>query len=94
MAACRLDNKQQAAIISLTPYDTKKAARETRTASVVILNKMPYPKLIASDGHTSAQVPHSVHMSGLIEYFSPSEIAPAGHSSIQVPQAIQLSPIT
>ena len=53
-----------------------------------------YPKWIASDGQTSAQVPHSVHMSGLIEYLSPSEIAPTGHSSIQVPQAIQSSLIT
>ena len=44
---------------------------------------MYYPWLIASEGHTSAQVPHSVHMSGLIEYLSPSEIAPTGHSSIQ-----------
>ena len=53
-----------------------------------------YPNLIASEGQTSAQVPHSVHISGLIEYLSPSEIAPTGHSSIQVPHAIQSSPIT
>ena len=52
------------------------------------------PRLIASEGQTSAHVPHSVHTSGLIEYFSPSEIAPEGHSSIHVPQAMQLSPIT
>ena len=51
-------------------------------------------KEIASLGHTLAHVPHSVHISGLIEYFSPSEIAPTGHSSIHVPQAMQLSPIT
>ncbi len=53
-----------------------------------------YGRLIASEGQTSAQVPHSVHVSGSIEYFSPSEIAPDGHSSIHVPQAIQSSPIT
>ena len=52
------------------------------------------PKLIASDGHASAQVPHSVQASGSIEYLSPSEIAQTGHSSIQVPQAIQSSLIT
>ena len=51
-------------------------------------------KLIASDGQTSAHVPHSVQTSGLIEYLSPSEIAPTGHSSIHVPQAIQSSLIT
>ena len=49
---------------------------------------------IAPEGHASAQVPHSVHSSGLIEYFSPSEMAPTGHSSIHVPQATQSSPIT
>lgn len=53
-----------------------------------------YPRWIASEGQTSAHVPHSVHASGLIEYLSPSEIAPTGHSSIQVPQAIQSSLIT
>ncbi len=49
---------------------------------------------IAPLGQASAQVPHSVHSSGLIEYFSPSEIAPTGHSSIHVPHATQSSPIT
>ena len=49
---------------------------------------------IAPLGHASAQVPHSVHCSGSIEYFSPSEIAPTGHSSIHVPQATQSSLIT
>lgn len=49
---------------------------------------------MAPEGHASAQVPHSVHTSGLIEYFSPSEMAPTGHSSIHVPQATQSSPIT
>ena len=51
-------------------------------------------RVIAPEGHASAQVPHSVHSSGLIEYFSPSEIAPTGHSSIHVPQATQSSLIT
>lgn len=51
-------------------------------------------RLIASEGQTSAHVPHSVQASGLIEYLSPSEIAPTGHSSIHVPHAIQSSPIT
>ena len=49
---------------------------------------------IAPLGQASAQVPHSVHCSGSIEYFSPSEIAPTGHSSIHVPHATQSSPIT
>jgi len=49
---------------------------------------------IASVGHASAQVPQSVHISGLMLYLSPSEIAPTGHSSIQVPHAIQSSLIT
>ena len=52
------------------------------------------PGCIASEGQTSAHVPHSVHASGLIEYLSPSEIAPTGHSSMQVPQAMQSSLIT
>ena len=52
------------------------------------------PGWIASVGQASAQVPHSVHMSGLMLYLSPSEIAPTGHSSIQVPQAMQSSLIT
>ncbi len=51
-------------------------------------------RLIASDGHTEAHVPHSVQASASIEYFSPSEIAPEGHSSIHVPHAMQSSPIT
>ena len=51
-------------------------------------------RLIASEGQTEAQVPHSVQASASIEYFSPSEIAPEGHSSIHVPHAIQSSPIT
>lgn len=49
---------------------------------------------IASLGQTSAHVPHSVHKSGSIEYFSPSEIAPIGHSSMQVPHAMHASEIT
>ena len=53
-----------------------------------------YYREIAPLGQASAQVPHSVHCSGLIEYFSPSEIAPTGHSSIHVPHATQSSPIT
>ena len=53
-----------------------------------------YYREIAPLGQASAHVPHSVHISGLIEYFSPSEIAPAGHSSIHVPHATQSSPIT
>ncbi len=52
------------------------------------------PRCIASEGHTSAHVPHSVHISGSIEYFSPSEIAPTGHSSMHDPQAMQSSLIT
>ena len=35
-----------------------------------------YPSWIASEGQTLAQLPQSMHKSGLIEYFSPSEIAP------------------
>jgi hypothetical protein len=35
-----------------------------------------YPSWIASEGQTLAQLPQSMHISGLIEYFSPSEIAP------------------
>lgn len=53
-----------------------------------------YYREIAPLGQASAHVPHSVHSSGLIEYFSPSEIAPTGHSSIHVPHATQSSPIT
>lgn len=53
-----------------------------------------YYREIAPLGQASAHVPHSVHISGLIEYFSPSEIAPTGHSSIHVPHATQSSPIT
>ena len=62
--------------------------------SVKKIRRTDYPKWIASEGQTSEHVPHSVHISGLIEYLSPSEIAPTGHSSIQVPQAIQSSLIT
>lgn len=55
----------------------------------------PYSgRLIASLGQTDAQVPHSVHSSGLIEYLSPSEIALTGHSSIHVPHATHSSLIT
>ena len=57
--------------------------------------RVPYGRLIASLGQTPAQVPHSVHMSGLMEYLSsPAEIAPTGHSSMQVPHATQSLPIT
>lgn len=35
-----------------------------------------YPSIIASEGQTAAHEPQSMHNSGLIEYFSPSEIAP------------------
>ena len=35
-----------------------------------------YPSWIASEGQTLAQLPQSMHNSGSIEYFSPSEIAP------------------
>jgi hypothetical protein len=63
--------------------------------SLIFFALIPYSgRLIASLGQTSAHVPHSVHISGSIEYFSPSEIAPDGHSSIHVPQAIQSSLIT
>jgi hypothetical protein len=50
-----------------------------------------YSGWIASTGHTSAQAPHSVQISGSILYLSPSEIASTGHSSMQVPQAVQSS---
>ena len=53
-----------------------------------------YAKEMASEGHTSAQVPHSTQTSGSIEYFSPSETAPTAHSSMQVPHAMQSSLIT
>ena len=39
-----------------------------------VIRRFDYPWWIASEGHTSAHVPHSVHISGLIEYLSPSEI--------------------
>lgn len=90
-----------------TPPGTKKA-RIWRNAPPWILakhyikNNFPrcptalpsYYREIAPLGQASAHVPHSVHSSGLIEYFSPSEIAPTGHSSIHVPHATQSSPIT
>ena len=53
-----------------------------------------YPRLIASEGQTLAHVPHSVHRSASITYFSPSEIASTGHSPAHVPHAMQSSPIT
>lgn len=80
-------------------FTTEKTKKEgtllMRAPSFMILFPIyPYGRLIASEGHTSAHVPHSVQASGLIEYLSPSEIAPTGHSSIHVPHAIQSSPIT
>lgn len=36
-------------------------------ARLVLYVCAAYPRLIASLGHTSAQVPHSVHISGSIE---------------------------
>ena len=66
-----------------------------KTTFLVVLQPSPsYYREIAPLGQASAHVPHSVHSSGLIEYFSPSEIAPTGHSSIHVPHATQSSPIT
>jgi hypothetical protein len=48
----------------------------------------------ASTGQTSAQVAHSVHLSGSITYLgSPSLMASAGHSSLQVPHIMQSSVI-
>lgn len=74
---------------------TKKASRIGKPSEFIHTMLLIYAgNDIASDGQTSAHVPHSVQASGLIEYLSPSEIAPAGHSSIQVPHAIQSSPIT
>jgi hypothetical protein len=50
--------------------------------------------LIASVGHTSAQVPHPVQVPLSMLYFaSPSRIACTGHSSAQVPQDTQSSVI-
>ena len=75
----------------------KKRTQPKAVASIIfcsIFSEDYSPRWIASEGQTSAQVPHSVQTSGLIEYFSPSEIAPEGHSSIHVPQAMQSSPIT
>ena len=102
---CKRFQKQSETFISSahsTPFpvsaDNKKAASPLGESSSALVchtdDCSGYPKWIASEGQTSAQVPHSVQASGLIEYLSPSEIAPTGHSSIQVPHAIQSSLIT
>ncbi len=79
---------------SSLPYITNQGSLRKRPPCLFSSNAAPYGRLIASEGQTSAQVPHSVQASGSIEYLSPSDIAPDGHSSIHVPQAIQSSPIT
>jgi hypothetical protein len=45
-----------------TTVPTKWNGRSFHSSPIV-----SYPRWIASEGHTSAQVPHSVHTSGLIE---------------------------
>ena len=69
--------------------------RLCRSLFVVYENSAEYyPRLIASEGQTLAHVPHSVHRSASITYFSPSEIASTGHSPAHVPHAMQSSLIT
>ena len=46
------------------------------SVSLVLLLTFGYPSWIASEGHTLAQLPQSMHNSGSIEYCAPSEIAP------------------
>jgi predicted amidophosphoribosyltransferase len=70
-------------------YNCKKA-REQIYCSLVT-----YTSTTASTGQTSIQVPHSVHSSWFMTYFSsPSSMASAGHSSAQVPHATHSSVIS
>ena len=49
---------------------------------------------MASDGHSSTQAPHSVHISGSTFALSSIVIASTGHASTQAPQPMQVSSST
>ncbi len=50
--------------------------------------------LIASTGHSSTQVPHSVQVSGSTFAVSSTEIASTGHTSAHAPHPVQASSST
>ena len=72
-------------------YDCKEAREQYGMACSLIT----YTSTTASTGQTSIQVPHSVHSSWFMTYFSsPSSMASAGHSSAHVPHATHSSLIS
>ena len=50
-----------------------------------------YGTSIAPTGQAGTHAPQSIHVSGSIEYLSPSLIASTGHSGLHAPQAIHSS---